>query len=217
MMDYWTWILAVLFCGYFIGSIHGSKLAQIMSGVNVKENGIKNSGASNATIVLGWKYGALVALIDIGKGVLAVLLLNFFLQSSILINQQIISLLFLMGASVVIGHNYPVWMRFNGGKGTASVIGILFALDWKLGLFGLGLLVVTTLLTDYLLFGVLALYLVLCVYTFGFTSGILPSIIAILLFLLAVWKHIENIKRLMSGMEPTLSSVIKRKKVTHSS
>jgi len=215
-MNLWIWLLFVSICGYAIGSLHGSKIAQWLSGVNVKEQGVKNSGASNATIVLGWKYGALVALIDIGKGILAVLLLHYFLQSSSFSSEQIISLLFLMGAAVVIGHNYPVWMKFDGGKGTASIIGIMFALDWQMGLLGLSLLVITTLLTDYLLIGVLVLYLVFCSYALWFTEGIWPSVIAIALFLLAIWKHIENVQRLNAGSEPRLSSVIKKRKATPS-
>jgi len=211
-MNVWIWILFVVIGGYFVGSLHGSKIAQLISGVNVKEQGVKNSGASNATIVLGWKYGALVALIDIGKGVLTVLLLHYFLQSTSFSNELIVSLLFLMGAAVVIGHNYPLWMRFAGGKGTASIIGILFALDWKMGLLGLSLLVITTLLTDYLLYGVLALYLVFCGYAIWFTEGLWPLVTAFALFLLAIWKHIENAKRLKNGTEPKLSSVIKKKK-----
>lgn len=210
------WLVLAGICGYAIGSLHGSKIAQWLSGVNVKEQGVKNSGASNATIVLGWKYGALVALIDIGKGILAVLLLRYFLQSSSFSSEQTISLLFLISAAVVIGHNYPVWMKFDGGKGTASIIGILFALDWKMGLLGLSLLVVTTLLTDYLLIGVLVLYVVFCGYALWFTEGIWPPVIAIALFLLAIWKHIENVQRLKAGSEPRLSSVIKKKKTTSS-
>jgi len=211
-MNLWVWTLTVFICGYFIGSLHGSKIAQKLSGVNVKEHGVKNSGASNATIVLGWKYGVLVALIDIGKGVLAVLLLHYFLQSTSYSIEHIMTLLFLMGAAVVIGHNYPIWMNFDGGKGTASVIGITLAIDWKMGLLGLLLLVITTLVTDYLLLGVLVLYLTFCGYAIWFTDGYWPTVIAVALFLLAIWKHLENVKRLKLGSEPRLSSVIKKKK-----
>ncbi|MEK5040200.1 glycerol-3-phosphate acyltransferase [Sporosarcina sp. FSL K6-3457] len=74
----WLWVIGVLLSGYAIGCLHGSVIAQKISGVNLKETGVKNAGASNATIVLGKKFGALVAAIDIGKGALAVLLVHFF-------------------------------------------------------------------------------------------------------------------------------------------
>jgi len=216
-LNLWLWILIIVIGGYFLGSLHGSKMAQWFSGVNVKEQGSKNSGASNATMVLGWKYGALVAIIDIGKGILAVLLLSYFLNSTSFPNEQIVYLLFLMGAMVVIGHNFPIWMNFDGGKGTASVIGILFAIDWKLGSIGLALFVITSLLSDFILIGVLMLYLVLCSYAIFFTGGYWASVIAIALFLLAIWKHIDNVKRFKMKTEPRLSSVFKKKKVTSSS
>lgn len=207
--------LSILF-GYFIGSLHGSQVAQLLSGVNVKEQGVKNSGASNATIVLGWKYGVLVALIDIGKGIVSVLLLSFILRYADFSIAQQTTLLFLLGASVVLGHNYPVWLKFDGGKGTASVIGVLVALDWKFGLIGLGLLVVLSLLTDFLIIGVLAFYVTFLVYAIFFVSGIWPVVIVSLLFLLAIKKHLENIRRLREGSEPRVSHVLKKKKATPS-
>ena len=69
----WLWIVGVLLWGYAIGCLHGSVIAQKISGVNLKETGVKNAGASNATIVLGKKFGALVAAIDIGKGAVSCL------------------------------------------------------------------------------------------------------------------------------------------------
>ncbi|WP_019413421.1 glycerol-3-phosphate acyltransferase [Paenisporosarcina sp. TG20] len=215
-MNITMWIIMLLLSGYLIGSFHGSFIAQWLSGVKVKEQGLKNSGASNATIVLGWKYGSLVALIDIGKGLIAVLLLQYILHSTSLTFESKFSLLFLLGAAVIIGHNYPLWMKFDGGKGTASLIGIMFAIDWRMGMVGFALLIFVTLITDYLLVGVLFLYLTLCGYTFWFTEGYWSSLIAIILFLLAIWKHTENVLRIKNGTEPLVSSVLKKKKMTSS-
>ena len=64
-------IVGVLIISYFIGCIHGSNIAQLLSGVNLKETGLGNAGASNATLSLGWRYGILVGIIDIGKGIFA--------------------------------------------------------------------------------------------------------------------------------------------------
>ena len=203
-------IIVVISLGYFIGSLHGAKLAQILSGVNIKELGVKNSGASNATIVLGWKYGVLVAILDIGKALLAVLLLHYYLQFGDYTTEQSQMLLYIMGAAVVIGHIYSFWMKFNGGKGTASVIGVLFALDWRVGLVGLILLIVTTLITDYLLIGVLFLYLTFIGYTWWFIDGVFPLVISIALFMLAFFKHKENISRVKNGTEPLVSRVFKK-------
>lgn len=208
-------ILMIILVGYFIGSLHGSFLAQWVSGVKVKEQGVKNSGASNATIVLGWKFGILVALIDIGKGFIAVLLLRFMLHTNSFFEHSP-TLLLLMGTAVVLGHNYPLWMKFDGGKGTASLIGIMFAIDWTMGFIGLSLLILVTLITDYLPIGVLFLYLTLLVYVFWFTVGFWPTLISLALFTLAIWKHRENILRIRSRTEPKVSAVLKKKKAISS-
>lgn len=211
MMNILLYIGVIVIVGYLIGSLHGSLIAQTLSGINVKENGIKNSGASNATIVLGWKYGLLVAIFDIGKGFLAIFILSLLISSWQTLLAYHNSLLFLMSFMVVIGHNYPVWMKFNGGKGTAAVIGVLLALDWKMGLIGLFTLVVVSLITDYLLIGVLFLYVTFCGYSIWFSHDIWSIIIAFFLFILAIWKHQENISRLKIGTEPRISHVLKFK------
>jgi glycerol-3-phosphate acyltransferase PlsY len=208
--------LMIILSGYFIGSLHGTYIAQWVSGVKVKEKGVKNSGASNATIVLGLKFGALVALLDIGKGLIAVLLLARILHKHSLFTDDTPTLLLLMGAAVIIGHNFPLWMNFDGGKGTASLIGIMFAVDWRMGCIGLTLLILLTFVTDYLPIGVLFLYLTFLVYVFWSTGGIWPTFISLALFTLAIWKHRENISRIRNGTEPKVSTVLKKKKAISS-
>ena len=208
--------LIIILAGYFIGSLHGTYIAQWVSGVKVKEKGVKNSGASNATIVLGLKFGALVALLDIGKGLIAVLLLTRILHKHSLFTDDTPTLLLLMGAAVIIGHNFPLWMNFDGGKGTASLIGIMFAVDWRMGCIGLTLLILLTFVTDYLPIGVLFLYLTFLVYVFWSTGGIWTTIISLALFTLTIWKHRENILRIRNGSEPKVSIVLKKKKAISS-
>lgn len=204
-------IVMIMLVGYFIGSLHGSYIAQWLSGVKVREQGVKNSGASNATIVLGWKFGALVALLDIGKGFIAIQLLGFILISNSSFNENTTTLLLFIGTAVILGHNYPLWMNFDGGKGTASLIGILFGIDWRMGFIGLSLLILITFITDYLPIGVLFLYLTFLVYVFLFTVGFWPILISLVLFSLAIWKHRENILRITIGTEPKVSTVLKKK------
>src|SRR4051812_24693385 len=121
------WIIGIIIFGYLIGCLHGSTVAHLISGVNLKETGVKNAGASNAMIVLGKRYGALVALIDIGKGIFAVVAVRLLTGYFGLPAEYMILLLFIVGAAVIFGHNFPSHMKFKGGKGTATVIGVLFA------------------------------------------------------------------------------------------
>lgn len=207
----WLWVIGVLFFGYAIGCLHGSVVVQRISGVNLKQTGVKNAGASNAVIVLGKKFGALVAAIDIGKGALAVLLVQVFAMNVEPPVDHTI-LLFLAGAAAVIGHNFPFYMQFNGGKGTATVIGVLLALDWRFGLVGFALLVIVALATNFLVFGVLMLYVTFFGLAF-WSDGYWPIIIAALLFLLAIRKHLENFQRIKDGSEKRVLAVLKKNDV----
>lgn len=205
------WLIGTLIIGYLLGSLHGSSIAQLISGINVKKEGVKNSGASNAAIVLGWKFGALVAFIDIFKGMFAVLGLRLLLGQSTVSPEMMWTLLFVMSAAVVIGHNFPFYMNFDGGKGTASIIGVMLALDWKLGLAGGLLLVACAIATDYLVVGVLVLYGMLFAIAYFPADGTWPLLTAFGLFAMAFWKHIENIKRIKNGTESKVSSVFRKK------
>lgn len=204
------WIVGVLLMGYVIGCLHGSGVAQRISGVNLKETGVKNAGASNATIVLGKKMGALVAAIDIGKGAAAIFLVRFFAKQTGWPEDTVTLLLFIGGAAVVLGHNFPFHMQFNGGKGTATIIGVLLALDWRLGLAGFLLFVIVALATDFIVFGVLMLYITLIAKSV-WVEGYWPIIIATLLFGMAIWKHLENFNRMKKGSEKRISAVFKKR------
>ena len=206
-------VICILIISYLIGSIHGSKVAQYLSGVNIKKEGLKNSGASNAAIVLGAKYGVLVAIIDIFKGVIIVIGTRFWMLEYAdfsLVEQDV--LLYSAGAAVILGHNFPLYTKFKGGKGTATLIGVLLALSWPLGLIGLLLLIGTTFLTDYLLIGVFVFYFVFIGASIWFADGIGPMAIAGFLFLMAVILHIENFRRLMRREEMKISTFLRRKK-----
>lgn len=205
------WTISALISGYIIGSLHGSLISQLLTGVNINKEGFKNSGASNAAIVLGWKYGAVVAAFDIIKGFSAVAGFHLLLDASALPDATVWTLLFTIGAGVVCGHNFPVYMKFNGGKGTAPLIGVMLALDWKFGIAGLLLLAAVSLATDYLVAGVLVLYATLLAIAFFPAEGFWPVAIAILLFAMAFWKHLENIARIRDGTEKKVSAVLRKK------
>lgn len=204
------WIIGTIVFGYLVGCLHGSTVARWISGVNLKEAGVKNAGASNAMIVLGKRYGALVALIDIGKGIFAVIVVRLLAGHFGLAAEHITLLLFTVGAAVIFGHNFPFHMKFRGGKGTATVIGVLFAIDWRFGIAGLALFILVALLTDILVIGVIMLYITLLALAI-WMDGDWPILIAALLFLMAFWKHIENFKRIREGTEPRIRASFKKK------
>ena len=113
------WLLVLL--GYFIGSfptayIFGRKL----KGIDIRQAGDKNMGARNAYFEIGHKAGILIAIIDAVKGLLAVLLAKWFHAPE--------SVVLWMGVSCILGHNFPVFLKFRGGRGEAVTMGIIIAL-----------------------------------------------------------------------------------------
>ncbi len=178
--------------------------------IDIKNSGVKNAGASNTTILLGWKYGILVALIDIFKATLALLLVLYILNEGGIVGSQQTLFIYITALFVIIGHNYPITMKFSGGKGTASLVGALIAIDWEIALIGIGLLLIFTFATDYLVIGVLVMYLSFLVTTYFF-FGIPPTLIVVLLSLLSIMKHMENYKRIINREETKLSSMFRKK------
>lgn len=204
-------LLVIILAAYLVGCIHGSTVAQFFSGVNLKETGVKNAGASNAAIVLGKKYGILVAAIDITKGSIVVLLLYILFHFADYPETTQMLYLFAAAAAAVIGHNFPFYMKFNGGKGTATLIGVLLALNWKLGLLAILLFIIVTVVTDYIVIGVMTLYISLIIIAVWKYPTLWTLIIAIILMLIAIVKHIENFKRIKNGEENKVSAVLWKK------
>jgi acyl phosphate:glycerol-3-phosphate acyltransferase len=204
------YLLISIVIGYLFGCVHGSQLVGKYKKIDIKKSGVKNAGASNTTILLGWKYGILVALIDIFKGTLAILLMLYILNGNAITGDAQILLIYVTALAVILGHNFPITMKFSGGKGTASLVGILLAIDWKIALIGIGILLVFTFATDYLVIGVLMMYISFLVTTYYF-YGMEPTMIVILLSVLSILKHIENYKRIINKEEKKLSSMFQKK------
>lgn len=196
--------------GYLFGCLHGSQLVGKYKKVDIKKTGVKNSGASNTTILLGWKCGIVVALIDIFKATISILLLLFILHDNGLTDATMITLVYINTFFIIIGHNYPITMNFRGGKGTASIVGAFLAIDWKVAVICIGILIVLALVTDYLVVGVFLMYLAFVVTTLYF-FGTVPAIIAILLFVISLVMHRENYLRVFAKEETKLSSLFHKK------
>ena len=139
------YLFAVLL-GYLLGC---SNLAYYISRAkkyDIRQSGSGNLGASNATILFGWKAGVAVAIHDAGKALLAALLAKFLFP-------QLENAGAAAGVAAVLGHNYPFYLKLKGGKGTASFVGLTLALNWRLALLVLVILVLATIITDYIVIG----------------------------------------------------------------
>lgn len=192
------YVLVVL-CAYVVGSSSMSFYLSKLNGVELRDKGSKNLGASNAMILMGWKAGILVGIHDIGKSVIAVLLANYMFPDLPYIGV-------LAGVACILGHIFPFYLRFKGGKGFASFIGMVLALNWKYALVLLVLIVLVTLVTDYIVSGTITAVVLSPIY-FGIAERnvIIPCIILIATTVI-LYKHRENFVRMYKGTEIGLRS-----------
>ena len=161
-----------------------------------------NLGASNATILMGWKAGILVAIHDAGKALLAVLLANLLFPN--LPNVGAVA-----GIAAVLGHIFPAPLKFRGGKGFAPYVGMTLALNWKFALVVLGIVVLVTVITDYIVVGTTTTVLMVPSYLGWAHHSFLLAGILLIGTLVILYKHRENYVRMANGTEIGLRSAAK--------
>lgn len=197
--------------GYLFGCFQASYiLGKLIKKVDIRTLGNGNAGASNTVVTLGWKYGVAVGLLDIGKAILSIIIIRIILKS-ILPQEHLSFYLYLNGLAVILGHNYPFYMRFRGGKGTASLIGMLSAVDYRIAILGIIAIVAITIATDYIALGTIGLVLLFIASTiyFGYSKGCI--IIAIILAAISIYNHRTNIVNILQKKETGLRSTFKKK------
>ena len=191
--------LLIVLLAYLLGCSNMAVYIAKFKKVDLRSGGSGNPGASNATILMGWKAGIAVGIHDIGKAWLAVTL-------SGLLFPELEAAREAAGIACVLGHIFPFYMKFKGGKGFASYIGMTLALNWKFALIVMAAVVLITLVTDYLVLGTFTTIAAVPVY-FGVTcqSWLVAAILLVgtaAIFL----RHLENIPRLIHGTEVGLRS-----------
>ena len=198
-------ILSILI-GYAFGCIQSAYLVGRLAGrIDIREHGSGNAGASNVTSTLGLKYGVIVGLMDILKGVLAVLVVKWIYPGPL--NE----LAYLSGLMAVIGHMFPFYLKFRGGKGVATLVGMMLGVNWKLGVLFVLLVAVPAFLTDYIVAGSFTTFLALPVVTYikGYPFSLL--VLSILLTAACFYLHRGNIQRILKGEELKIREVIFKK------
>lgn len=200
-------IFLALALGYLLGSLNTAVIVGRLYGKDIREHGSKSAGLTNTLRVLGKPAAALVLAGDIAKGIAACLIglhLGVYVQSGQA--TDCVSLL-AAGAGAVIGHNWPVYFGFKGGKGALTAATVVFMVDWVMTLICLGVFVAIVAVTRYVSLGTICgtlLFVVLSVMpAFGHTFYFL--IFTCLMAFIVVVKHRTNIQRLLSGSENKLS------------
>ena len=189
--------------GYVLGCFNFAYIIGRLKGIDIREKGTGNAGASNVFISMGKGFGVLTAVLDILKGFLAVYICRrIFLDPNCP---------YIGGIFAVIGHIFPFFMHFKGGKGFASYIGMCLGIDWRLGLGVMAMTVVITLITDYIALATLVTAFAVPVWLYF--KGTPPRVLDMyaVLALIILWKHRINLRRMMNREEKGLRRAMKKK------
>ena len=191
--EFMGYLLAIL-GGYLLGCSNMALYLSKIKKVDIRAGGSGNLGASNAVILMGWGAGVLTAVHDIGKAILAVIMAKVFLPELEHIGA-------VAGVSCVLGHIYPFYLKFKGGKGFASYLGMTIALNWKIALAVLVLVVVVTLITDYIVAATTTTIVVVPVWLGIVAQSLVFALILLIASAVIAWKHRENYVRMYHGTE----------------
>jgi len=189
-------LFSLILFAFLLGSIPFGVVVAKVYGVNLKKVGSGNIGATNVLRAMG-KGPALLTLVgDVLKGSLAVVAGRYFLHSA--------SLEGIIGLSAIVGHNFSLFLRFRGGKGVATSIGVLLIYSPKVGVLTAILWLIVMLVTRYSSLGAIVSFGVLPfgIYVLDYTQEKL--IISVLIAFLLIFRHTDNIKRLLQGTEPKI-------------
>jgi acyl phosphate:glycerol-3-phosphate acyltransferase len=211
MSTFYTALVFIL--AYLLGSIPAAVwIGKRFHNIDVRQHGSGNAGTTNVIRVLGWKTGIPVLLIDISKGWLAASLPVIFSLAEPG-STSIINLKILAGVTAIIGHIFPVLAGFRGGKGVATVFGVLFALQPLLTISCSGVFLAVLLITGYVSLSSMSAGIAFPVFLFAFfhTPSFVFKIFSILVAIALIVTHRKNISRLLKGEESKLVKIGKKK------
>ena len=193
--------LLILLLSYLFGSFpSGYLVGRIAKGIDIRSVGSGSTGATNVLRHIGRRAAITVFLLDVFKGVLSILLAKYFLLND---SWQVA-----VGLSTLIGHIWPIWLNWKGGKAVATGLGVFLGISWQVGLSTLGVFIVMILIFRIVSLASIsaAIALPYIMYlSFETTNISLPFlVISVLAMSLVIWRHRENIVRLIRRKEPRI-------------
>ena len=202
-----TVYIVISILAYFIGSISFSVIfSRKFAGFDVREKGSKNAGTTNVLRTVGKRVAALTLVCDILKGVIPVLIA---MAANKIFNVNNPVLLYLAGIFAIIGHTFPIFFEFRGGKGVATSLGVLITLNWKIGLICLIFAIIIMAITKMVSVGSILSAILFPILTIFMAtpeqSNFGTIVISLLIALLVIFNHRSNLKRIKDGTENKLS------------
>ena len=199
--------LKLLLCGlsgYLIGSINPAYLIARTRGFDIRKHGSGNAGASNAVITMGKKTGAFIALFDIIKAVVSVWIARYFILPGVAYASC------LAGTACIIGHIFPIFMRFRGGKGLACLGGVILALNPMVFAVLICIELVLVLIIDYICIVPITASLIYPALYGSITDDNVGAVIFMVATVVILYKHVENVRRIRNGTEAHFSYLWKK-------
>lgn len=200
-------IFLIVLIGYLLGSISFSYLfGKKLKKLDIRQHGSGNAGATNTLRVLGVGPAIGVLLLDAFKGIAAVLLGVYLVGPGLAPA--------LAGLAAIVGHNWPVFLRFKGGKGVATTIGVLATLVFWPALYAGMIAIVSIVITRYVSLGSMLFLLLTTIITALFRENFMYPIeyvyLLIVVTILSIWRHRANIVRLLNGTESKIGQKVKQ-------
>lgn len=196
-------IFLCLFIGYIFGCFQTGYFYGKSKGIDIRNYGSGNAGTTNTLRVLGKKAGYITYLGDALKAIFAIMIVKYIIYGQFLTPSMDFHLLLAYtGFGVALGHNYPFYLNFKGGKGIATTSGVMLALDLRIGLIGIIGFFIIFFATRYVSVGSLYMSLAFPICVLIFYPGEWHLFAVSVVFWLMAWmRHRENIKRLLNGNE----------------
>lgn len=186
--------LISLLIGYLIGTINPAYIISKIRGFDIRKKGSGNAGASNALIILGKTVGIFCALFDIAKTCFAIWLTGALFAKTALIFA-------VTAVACTLGHIFPFYMKFKGGKGLACLGGTILMYNWRVFLFMLAGELVVVLLTNYICFVPMSASIVFAIIFGILEKEIIGAALLLITAMVILWKHRLNIQRIRNGTE----------------
>ena len=197
--------LIIISC-YLLGSVpFGYIVGKLFKKVDIREYGSGNIGATNALRILGPSLASLVVIGDIGKGIFSIYLVQYLNIDNLLI-------LTIAGLAVICGHDWSIFLGFKGGKGIATTLGVVFALNPTISILALIIGGVVVITTRYVSLASIFVVISIFIFTILFKQPYEFIIFSALIMILGIFKHKENIQRLKSKKERKIGEKVKIEK-----
>ncbi|MHC2995366.1 MAG: glycerol-3-phosphate 1-O-acyltransferase PlsY [Candidatus Atribacteria bacterium] len=195
-------VLVIIIC-YLLGSIpFGYIIGKLFKKTDIREYGSGNIGTTNAFRILGPSLASLVLIGDIGKGIFSIYLVRF-------LNIDNLFILTIAGLAVICGHDWSLFLRFKGGKGVATTFGVIFSFNLVISILAVIVWVIIIIFTKYASLASISSLTAVVIFMILLKQPYEYVIFSIIILILTVFRHKENIKRLRLGKEKKFGEKIK--------